>query len=259
MPHPQILSVAVFSNTGIRLLELLISKDININCVFASEDDSSQNISKIRSLCVLNFINLVILEKNEHFLSSKVSSQSSDIYFLLLLWWPHILKLNSIDKYDFIINLHPSLLPYGKGKYGYFWSIINNEPFGASLHLVDEGIDTGKVLAQREIVADLTDTGEKLYNKGVELCITLFDEEIENVLDSLRKKTMPQRNNNMFSGSSKSKNDFEKYCIEVENRQFFIKDAIRYLRARTFENGSSYRFTLNNETYECNLIIKKVN
>ena len=65
--------------------------------------------------------------------------------YLLLLWWPHILKEISIKEFEYIINIHPSMLPFGKGKYGYFWSIVNKEPFGASIHLVDRGIDTGNI------------------------------------------------------------------------------------------------------------------
>ena len=57
----------------------------------------------------------------------------------------HLSKKHTIDLFDHILNIHPSLLPFGRGKYGYFWSIINSEPFGVTIHLVDEGIDSGKI------------------------------------------------------------------------------------------------------------------
>lgn len=253
------ISTAVYSTNGIRLLKLLIKKNISIHCVFASETDTEENISDIKNLCSLFSLKFKIMSRKEQIINLKAANSSKDTDFLLLLWWPHILKNKTINEFDFVINLHPSLLPYGKGKYGYFWSILNNEPFGASLHLVDEGIDTGEVLAQKEILPSPMDTGEDLYKKGLEACINLFDTEIEKILIELStNKVNNSRPIYADAGSYKTKKDFTNFCTEAESKYFLIKDAIRYLRARTFENGSSYRFTLNNKIYECKIAINEV-
>ena len=47
------------------------------------------------------------------------------------------------------INAHPSLLPKYRGPNPYFWVIKNQEQeSGITLHLMDEGYDTGAILAQ---------------------------------------------------------------------------------------------------------------
>ncbi len=49
------------------------------------------------------------------------------------------------------LNPHPGLLPDYRGVDVVRWAIRNGDPVGVSVHLVDEGIDTGAVLVQREV------------------------------------------------------------------------------------------------------------
>ncbi|HET6279927.1 MAG TPA: formyltransferase family protein, partial [Polyangia bacterium] len=46
-----------------------------------------------------------------------------------------------------VVNLHPALLPYNRGQYPNVWSIIEGTPSGTTLHYIDEGIDTGAIIA----------------------------------------------------------------------------------------------------------------
>tara|TARA_B110000003_G_scaffold117077_2_gene119620 strand:- start:27 stop:614 length:588 start_codon:yes stop_codon:yes gene_type:complete len=50
-----------------------------------------------------------------------------------------------------IINLHISYLPYNRGAYSNFWSFINNTPKGVTIHEIDNGIDTGKIIFRKKI------------------------------------------------------------------------------------------------------------
>jgi len=66
------------------------------------------------------------------------------------------------------INAHPSLLPKYRGPNPYFWVIKNQElSTGISFHLVDDGFDTGAVLAQEEIKIFPSDTGKSLKERTV--------------------------------------------------------------------------------------------
>ena len=50
------------------------------------------------------------------------------------------------------LNLHPSLLPANRGPVPLFWTFREgNAQTGATIHLMDEGMDTGAILAQRVI------------------------------------------------------------------------------------------------------------
>ena len=52
-----------------------------------------------------------------------------------------------------IINVHPTLLPYGRGIYPLLWACINDEPFGATIHMIESNeIDSGAVIKQRQVL-----------------------------------------------------------------------------------------------------------
>lgn len=48
------------------------------------------------------------------------------------------------------INLHAGITPLYRGVHGGYWALHHRQPehFGATIHLVDEGIDTGGILGQ---------------------------------------------------------------------------------------------------------------
>lgn len=67
-----------------------------------------------------------------------------------------------------MINAHPSLLPQYRGPNPYFWTIRNRERVsGVSFHLVDNGFDTGAILAQEEVKIFPSDTGKSLKERTV--------------------------------------------------------------------------------------------
>lgn len=64
----------------------------------------------------------------------------------------YIFKKNDLKKLNRpIINLHMSYLPYNKGSHPNFWSFIENTPSGISIHEIDHGVDTGKIIFQKKI------------------------------------------------------------------------------------------------------------
>ena len=74
------------------------------------------------------------------------------------------------------LNMHPSLLPKGRGQGPSTWPIINGDTeTGQTVHWLNEGIDTGDVIAQKAVPIDPEDTpgslGGKLLKAGVELFI----------------------------------------------------------------------------------------
>lgn len=50
-----------------------------------------------------------------------------------------------------LINLHISYLPWNRGADPNLWSWVDDTPKGVTIHQIDRGIDTGPILAQREV------------------------------------------------------------------------------------------------------------
>ncbi|QKF62224.1 formyltransferase family protein [Campylobacter mucosalis] len=60
---------------------------------------------------------------------------------------PEILSL--FDKSA--VNLHISLLPFNRGSDPNFWSFVDDTPKGVSVHFLDATLDTGDIIAQKEL------------------------------------------------------------------------------------------------------------
>ena len=122
---------------------------------------------------ISNFLNEddseILLSQNWKLLKlEQILSQENDYVLGFLLWWPTILDEKIINKFKTgIVNFHPSYLPFGRGKDPYFWSIVNDEPFGISCHFIDKKIDSGGLIVQKRIAKDWTDTGETLRDKAI--------------------------------------------------------------------------------------------
>jgi methionyl-tRNA formyltransferase len=58
-----------------------------------------------------------------------------------------------------ILNIHVGITPQFRGVHGGYWALREEKPdlFGVTLHLVDQGIDTGGVIAQKVIETKRTD------------------------------------------------------------------------------------------------------
>ncbi|HUS70647.1 MAG TPA: methionyl-tRNA formyltransferase [Anaerolineae bacterium] len=75
-----------------------------------------------------------------------------------------------------VINVHPSLLPKYRGASPIEGALLAGEQeTGVTIMLMDEGMDTGPILAQRSVAVELEDSagslGEKLARLGAELLL----------------------------------------------------------------------------------------
>lgn len=72
--------------------------------------------------------------------------------FIVSYGYRHIVREPVISAfYPRIVNLHISLLPWNRGADPNFWSWVDGTPKGVSIHRMDEGIDTGWLVAQAAI------------------------------------------------------------------------------------------------------------
>ena len=87
----------------------------------------------------------------------------------------YIIKKDLIDYLPRkIVNLHPSYLPWNRGYNPNYWSIRDETPFGVTLHYIDEGIDTGNILAQTRCFYNENDTLSTTYERLRYFMVKLF-------------------------------------------------------------------------------------
>jgi phosphoribosylglycinamide formyltransferase 1 len=88
-----------------------------------------------------------------------------------------------------ILNIHPSLLPKYRGVSPQKRAIEAGERVsGCTVHLVDEGTDTGPVVLQKEVRIEPGDTEESLSARILEQEHEAYPEAITRVLGELEKR-----------------------------------------------------------------------
>jgi methionyl-tRNA formyltransferase len=90
-----------------------------------------------------------------------------------------------------VLNLHPAYLPYNRGWHTPSWAILEGTPYGATLHFMDEGVDSGDIVHQRELVVGRGDTANTLYARVKDLELEVFREAWPMVRDRTYRR-MPQ-------------------------------------------------------------------
>jgi methionyl-tRNA formyltransferase len=128
------------------------------------------------------------------------------------------------------INLHPALLPHNRGRFPNIWSIVSKTPAGITLHYIDKGIDTGDVIAQKEVPVEMTDTGATLYRRleleGLELFKATWP--------SIRAGTAGRKPQPAGLGSYHRARDVETIDEIDLQKSYRAEDLLNVIRARTF-------------------------
>ncbi len=126
------------------------------------------------------------------------------------------------------INVHPGLNPYNRGWFPQVFSILNEKKVGATIHEIDEQLDHGAVIVQKEITIEAYDTSFTAYEKIQQAEVELLDEHLEAILANTYTSFLPAE-----EGNVNLKKDFNALCKIDLDKQVTMKEAIDYLRAMT--------------------------
>jgi len=157
------------------VIRLVISNNIKaIGLIYAKK-------SKIKTY-ILNFKNQNISEKK---LLKKLLNNNINLVclagFMKILSKKFIKKLNKP-----ILNIHPSLLPKYKGLNTHRRVIKNKEKYsGATVHLVSEKLDSGKIVLKKKIKVSKYDNEKTLEKKVLKIEHTLYPQAIKKLLFNL--------------------------------------------------------------------------
>lgn len=128
------------------------------------------------------------------------------------------------------INVHPAFLPYNRGAYPNVWSIIEESPAGVTIHFIDKGIDTGDIIAQRQVMVEPVDTGGSLYRKLEWAAFDLF-KETWSLICSGQSPRLPQSKG---EGTYHRVQDVASIDEINLDQTYKAMDLINIMRARTF-------------------------
>ena len=164
--------VAVFISGRGSNLKSLIKYSKKKNSLFKIELVISNNFN-VKGLEIANkskIKNYYVKYSNEKNFENRVLKllNNNKIDLICLAGFMKILSRKFIKKFSKpILNIHPSLLPKYKGLNTHYKAIKNRDKYsGATVHIVNENLDSGKIIIQKKVKI-LKSDGEKTLEKKV--------------------------------------------------------------------------------------------
>ena len=110
---------------------------------------------------------------------------SGDIDLIVLAGFMRLLSPGFVEAWQGkIINIHPALLPSFPGAHAIEQAFEYGVKYtGVTVHYVDEGMDTGQIIAQEPVKIAKNDTIENLYGKIHKVEHKLYPKVIKSLLN----------------------------------------------------------------------------
>ncbi|GEM_PF-380746 len=147
------------------------------------------------------------------------------------IFFGYILDRKFLDLFSSgCVNIHTAFLPHNRGAHPNVWSIVNRTTAGATIHYMNEGVDTGNIIARAQLSVMPIDTGASLYRKLEYLAFDLF-KKVWPLIRSGQAPGVPQKKT---EGSFHLLRDLEHIDKIDLNHTYSARDLIDIIRARTF-------------------------
>ena len=150
-------------------LKYLVEQGCTIHTLITLPAGRNQNVSDyydLHDFCKTHSIQTIdTIDVNSSETIRMVAALSPD--YLFTLGWSQIFKKEFIDSFSgFVVGTHPSKLPHGRGRAPLPWTILEDLRTSAvSFFKIDSGVDTGKLIIQREFKIAPRAYVEQLYQE----------------------------------------------------------------------------------------------
>lgn len=143
------------------------------------------------------------------------------------------------------LNVHPGLLPYARGFNPNVWSIVEGLPAGVTIHRMDEGIDTGDIIATREVSVSFDDTGKDLYKRLEKASYELFVE----TWPEIERGTIEPTEQDDTEATYHEQADFTDLCALDPDAEYTVRELLDRLRALTFPPFNNAYIDIDDDRY----------
>ncbi|MCM8808670.1 MAG: methionyl-tRNA formyltransferase [Candidatus Omnitrophica bacterium] len=228
-------------NFGIPSLEIL-KKNFQLVSVVTSPDKPKGRGLKIsptpvKEWSMTNGIDVFQPERFEDSFIDKIEKISPDL--IVLISYGKILpsSILTIPKIA-SINVHPSLLPKYRGPAPVEWALINGETkTGITIIKMDENIDTGNIILQKEVEILPLDNAFTLKNRLSILAADVLYKAIEIIKQD--GKTYPQEGEASYARKLKKQDGLIKWQNPAEKIHNLVRGVIIWPTAYTYLSTNS--------------------
>ncbi len=234
---------------SVAVLDFILAQGVEPVALFVSDKKRASHAAKLREMCC-NLSDDFVLE-GPTFRSAEGLKLMRDVRpdFVIGIHFPYIVPPEVLElSGKGFLNLHPAYLPYNRGWHTPSWAILDGTPVGATLHIMDAGLDTGNIIRQRELLISPADTADSLYKRLKQLEVEVFKEAWPQIVSGEITSFCQEG-----TGSSHTKADLICDSVQAINLDENVRagDLLKRLRALTTndvreaafytENGVRYR------------------
>jgi methionyl-tRNA formyltransferase len=210
---------------AVQTLKTILEHNYNVVGVITAPDRPAGRGRKLNESAVKTFAKekgLHILQptnlKNEDFLDELKALNANLQIIVAFRMLPKVVW--DMPEYG-TFNLHASLLPNYRGAAPINWAIINGETkTGVSTFFIDEKIDTGEMILQKEIEIDPTENAGSLHDKLMHIGSDLVIDTIK-LIETGNVNTTPQPKDAISKTAYKLNRDNCKINWETDLDQIF--------------------------------------
>ncbi|PWK53702.1 methionyl-tRNA formyltransferase [Pleionea mediterranea] len=233
------LNIIIFANTNLEIVEPLFKQGVNIVGVIESEDRTTINNPIKRRIVKFNRL----LKGMPSYTSLREFAKTKDIPYLeykktdkeQVVEWIKALGVDLLLSHQapilpeevFLapkfgsINIHPTLLPKYRGSNPFFWMFYDEDMVcGITLHWIDSGIDTGKIIEQRSLQIQYGTDADQLERRLVaELAIPAVLKFLNQFEENSKTEEQPEQSPTPYAGRVTD----EKYRSMLMNKSVSIR------------------------------------
>lgn len=186
-----------------------------------------------------------------------ISDKSYEFDYGLGIWFGPIMSeaLLNLPRNGFI-GTHPAYLPFTRGANFNIWPLVEEVPYGVSLFKINaiaNGIDTGDIVARKEIPYNWLDNGQTLREKGQKGVAELLIE----TYPKLRAGLIRPEPQDLSVGSTHYKKELEAASLIDLDKSYTARQLLNWLRARTYPGYPACHFIDDGQEYEVRISITK--
>lgn len=172
---------------GLSCMEAIYACGGALDLAITLEDDMARGKSgrvHIDDFCARHGIDLVKI-RNINNEAAIDAIRGRGIDWLFIIGWSQIARQPVLDApRKGVIGMHPTLLPVGRGRAAIPWAILKQLPeTGVTMFKLDDGVDTGPVIAQLAIPLAPAVTATELYARVDEAHVALMKKAFPKLRD----------------------------------------------------------------------------
>ena len=169
--------IAGKNECAVEIVKFLLKKKMKKNLLILlnkkdnSQDEWQPSLKKFAKKNKLKIVNEKMIQNIENLI-------------LFSIEYEKILKIKNF-KSENLFNVHFSLLPKYQGCHSNYLQIKFGEKYsGVTLHLMDSGIDTGKIIDQIKFPININDTAIMNYKKLMKYAVKIFKKNFRKIINN---------------------------------------------------------------------------